>query len=125
MSMHDKDVSHKEEFNVTEEEDFPVDTEAIAQKYIQVPLNLNDTKIKNKLTKDDLYKAIIELHLQKEASDKRVRDLENLQLKKDNNSEDDNVSDEYRFNSRGSLSRYSYQLLHFKSGCLFKTFRRI
>jgi hypothetical protein len=67
----------------------------IQKKNIQVPLNLNDTKIKNKLTKDDLYKAIIELHLQKEASDKRVRDLENLQLKKDNNSEDGNVSDEY------------------------------
>jgi hypothetical protein len=67
---------------------------SIAQKYIQVPLNLNETKIKNKLTKDDLYKAIIELHLQKEASDKRVRDLINLQLKYANNSEDDNLSDE-------------------------------
>ena len=54
MSVRDKDLSHKEEFNVTEDDDFPFDKDAIAQKFIQVPLNLNDTKIKNKLTKDDL-----------------------------------------------------------------------
>ena len=46
---------NNEEFNVTDDDDFPVDKDEIAQKYIQVPLNLNDTKIKNKLTKDDLY----------------------------------------------------------------------
>ena len=95
MSVHDKDVSHKEEFNISEDDDFPVDKDEIVQKYIQVPLNVNDTKIKNKLSKDDLYRAIIELHLQKEASDKRVKDLEKLQLKKANNSEADNLSDEY------------------------------
>ena len=94
MSFKDELSKIVREDSGSSEETDGIDEEKVI-KLISVPLNLDDAKVKKKLTKDDLYNAIIKLHKKNQEAELRVNELEAKANIKSEESLEENVSNEY------------------------------